>query len=71
MQHPSADDYTYNVKWSEDDQQFTATCVEFPSLSWVDDKFDEALAGLKTLVADTIADMTKTGSTIPAPNSVR
>ena len=27
--------YTYRVTWSVEDEEFVATCLEFPSLSWL------------------------------------
>jgi hypothetical protein len=26
----------YRVSWSKEDNEYVATCVEFPSLSWLD-----------------------------------
>ena len=31
-----ADKYTYQTAWSEEDGEFVATVLEFPSLSWLD-----------------------------------
>lgn len=28
--------FTYQVSWSEEDQEYVATVAEFPSLSWLD-----------------------------------
>ena len=40
---------TYHVTWSAEDQEFVATCSEFPSLSWLASTPSEALAGLLRL----------------------
>lgn len=58
------DHYTFRVTWSEQDEEFVGTCVEFPSLSWLNATPEAALAGLRELVADVVADMTESGKTI-------
>ena len=37
--------YTYRVTWSVEDDEFVATCAEFPSLSWLADSQPAALQG--------------------------
>ncbi|WP_448203563.1 type II toxin-antitoxin system HicB family antitoxin [Azospirillum sp. sgz302134] len=59
--------YSYRVTWSPEDNEHVATCVEFPSLSWLDEDEVEALRGIRNLVAETIADMHANGEPIPAP----
>jgi hypothetical protein len=49
--------FTYRVTWSVEDHEFIATCVEFPSLSWLAESQADALQGLVTLVADSMADL--------------
>ena len=49
--------YTYRVTWSVEDDEFVATCAEFPSLSWLADSQPAALQGLVDLIADTVADL--------------
>lgn len=61
--------YTYRVSWSAQDDQFVATCVEFPSLSWLATTSEEALSGLRALVADVVAEMTASGEDLPEPLS--
>lgn len=63
--------YTYRVTWSSEDDEFVATCVEFPSLSWLASSQVEALTSLEDLIADTIADMQRHGETVPPPLSER
>jgi hypothetical protein len=41
------DKYTYRVTWSDEDGEYIALCAEFPSLSWLSDTQESALAVLK------------------------
>jgi predicted HicB family RNase H-like nuclease len=59
--------YTYRVTWSPDDEEHVATCVEFPSLSWLDGDEIEALRGIRQLVAETVADLRANGEAVPEP----
>ncbi len=59
--------YTYRVSWSEEDHEYVATCVEFPSLSWLDESHGAALDGIVALVADVIRDMEQADERIPKP----
>jgi hypothetical protein len=49
--------YTYQVFWSEEDQEFVGVCVQFPSLSWLAATEEEALCGIQTTVADVVAEI--------------
>ena len=42
-------------------------CVEFPSLSWLAAAPEEALSGIRQIVAETVADMQGSGEPIPKP----
>ena len=64
---PDASHFTYRVAWSAKDEEFIATVVEFPSLSWIASTRDVALAGLTSLVEDVLRDMLAEGEEIPAP----
>lgn len=64
-------DYTYRAVWSHDDGQHIGLCNEFPSLSWIADSPDAALAGIRQLIAETIADMQSNGELIPRPSEYR
>jgi predicted RNase H-like HicB family nuclease len=57
--------YTYRVSWSPDDDEYVATCAEFPSLSWLDADEVEAFRGIKSLVRDVVEDMRANGEEIP------
>ncbi|MGA7687952.1 MAG: toxin-antitoxin system HicB family antitoxin [Jiangellales bacterium] len=63
--------YTYRVTWSVEDDQYVATCLELPSLSWLADTQEDALGGLRDLVAEVTRDLTDTGETVPEPLSSR
>lgn len=68
---PEVSHYTYRVAWSAEDGEFVATCLEFPSLSWLAGSQIEALEGLEVLLQDVLSDMEKAGEQIPAPLSER
>lgn len=59
--------YTYRVTWSEADGEFVATCVEFPSLSWLAETQLDALHGLEKVVEGVVDDMRASGEQIPEP----
>ncbi len=63
----SVDHYTYRVTWSPQDGEHVGLCVEFPSLSWLATAPEEALAGIRQMVADAVADMQASGEPIPKP----
>ena len=65
------DRYIYLVSWSPEDEEFVATCVEFPSLSWLDADDIEALRGIKRLVRGTVEDLEKNGEPVPEPLAER
>lgn len=59
--------YTYQIAWSEEDQEYVATVAEFPSLSWLDKDRRRAEDGLIDLVSEVIEDMTSAGESVPTP----
>jgi predicted HicB family RNase H-like nuclease len=61
------DRYTYRVMWSEEDEEYVALCTEFPGLSWLAASPEEALHGIRQVVADVITDMTANNEPIPEP----
>jgi predicted HicB family RNase H-like nuclease len=65
------DRYTYRVTWSEDDNEYVGLCAEFPSLSWLVKKPEEALKGIRKLVEDVVNDMQKEGEAVPEPIACR
>jgi predicted HicB family RNase H-like nuclease len=63
--------YTYRVTWSVEDNEYVASCLELPSLSWLADTQEDALSGLRDLVAEVVQDLTNTGEPVPEPLSSR
>lgn len=61
------DHYTYRITWSDDDREYVGLCAEFPSLSWLDTSPEDALKGIRKVVADIVKDMNTSGETIPDP----
>ena len=57
--------YTYRVTWSGEDKEYVGLCAEFPSLSWLAGTQEEALRGIRKVVAESIADMKSNGEPIP------
>jgi predicted HicB family RNase H-like nuclease len=64
---PEITHYTYRVTWSAEDHEFVATCVEFPSLTWLASSQIEALQGLQEMLREVIADMEEQGEPVPQP----
>ena len=65
------DHYTYRVTWSEEDKEYVGLCAEFPSLSWLASAPEAALRGVRSVVADAVADMVRHGEPVPAPLASR
>ena len=65
------DHYTYRIIWSNEDQEYIGLCAEFPSLSWLASVPEDALSGIRTVVAEVVTDLQKTGEKIPEPLSTR
>ncbi len=65
------DHYTYRVTWSSEDKEYVGLCAEFPSLSWLARTQMEALRGIRSLVAEVIADMKSSKEPIPEPIATR
>ena len=68
---PETTRYTYRVTWSVEDDQYVATCAEFPSLSWLADTQEDALHGLRDLIADVVRDLQDNREPVPEPLSSR
>ena len=60
-----SDRFTYRVTWSEEDSEYVSLAAEFPSLSWLAATPEEALQGIRRVVADVVADMNKRGEAVP------
>jgi predicted HicB family RNase H-like nuclease len=63
--------YTYRVTWSAEDEEYVATCLEFPSLSWLAQTQEDALRGLRHLLEETVQDLLDHGEPIPEPLSTK
>jgi|APFre7841882590_1041340.scaffolds.fasta_scaffold32391_1 predicted HicB family RNase H-like nuclease len=59
--------YTYRVTWSTEDKEYVGLCAEFPSLSWLAATQEEALRGIREVVAESVADMKASGEPVPEP----
>lgn len=59
--------FTYQVLWSEEDQEYVATVAEFPSLSWLDADRQQAEQSLLDLVAEVVEDIEDSGEVVPTP----
>jgi predicted RNase H-like HicB family nuclease len=59
--------YHYRVTWSEEDQEHVGLCDEFPGLSWLEKSPEAALAGIKKVVEETVAEMIEDGKQIHQP----
>lgn len=68
----SIDHYAYRLTWSPEDGEYVATALEWgPSLSWLDADPLAALAGLRDLIAESVADLRADGKPIPEPIATR
>lgn len=59
--------FTYQVLWSEEDQEYVATVAEFPLLSWLDADRQQAEQSLLDLVAEVVEDIEDSGEVVPTP----
>ena len=59
------------LTWPAEAQAFVATCLEFPSLSWLAATQVDALTGLENLISEIVQDMTAQGEAIPEPLAER
>ena len=65
------DRYTYRVTWSAEDEEYVALCAEFPSLSWLADTPEEALQGVRQVVAGVVANLESNNESVPEPIAVK
>ena len=65
------DRYTYRVTWSEEDAGYVGLCSEFPGLSWLAESPEEALHGIRQVVADVVVDMAANNEPVPEPMAIK
>ena len=65
------DRYAYRVMWLEEDSEYVGLCAEFPSLSWLEPSPEEALKGIRQVVARVVADLVASGEPVPEPIAVK
>lgn len=61
------DKYTYRVTWSEEDEEYVGLCAEFPSLSWLAERQQDALVGIRDTVSQVVRDMAANDEPVPEP----
>ena len=61
----SIDHYTYRVTWSAEDAEHVGLCAEFASLSWLAPTPEDALSGIRAVVADVVKDLKASGELVP------
>lgn len=61
----SRDHYTYRVTWSAEDAAHLGLCAELPSLSWLAPTPEDALSGIRAVVADVVEDLRASGERVP------
>lgn len=71
LSSPDVSHYAYRVTWSPEDEEFVATCVEFPSLSWLAGSQSDALSGLEQVIDEVVLDLVQNGEPVPEPLSER
>lgn len=65
------DRYTYRITWSEEDNEYVGLCAEFPSLSWLAPLPEDALKGIRQVVAKVVVDLKASGEPVPEPIAVK
>jgi predicted HicB family RNase H-like nuclease len=65
------DRYTYRVTWSEEDEEYVGLCAEFPGLSWLAVTPEEALHGIRQVVAEVVMDLKRNKEVVPEPLATR
>lgn len=60
------DRYAFRVRWSAQDDEYVATVDELPSVSWLAEDREDAMARVRWIVRDIIADLLASGDQPPA-----
>jgi predicted HicB family RNase H-like nuclease len=66
-----ANQYSYTVAWSDEDEAYLGRVAEFPLLAADGDSIDAALREILFVVDDVIHDMARSGDPLPEPLSKR
>ena len=66
-----AEEYTYNVMWSDEDDAFIGRVVEFPSLAAHGDTLEGALKEITSVVGSVLEDLKESGEPAPEPLTKR
>lgn len=48
--------YSYMVRWSDEDKEYVGTVRELPGLSWLDSSPEKALNGIRKVTHECVAD---------------
>lgn len=59
--------YSFNVFWSEEDEAYIVTCLEFPLLSAFGDNPEEAIAEMQIALRLTVETYQEEGWVLPEP----
>ncbi len=65
------DHYAYRVTWVDEDSEYVGLCLEYPSLSWLDESPETALMGIRKVVHDVVEDMIERNEQIPTTLATR
>jgi predicted HicB family RNase H-like nuclease len=65
------DRYTYRITWSEEDQEHVGLCSELPSISWLEKSAEDALAGIRKIAKECVADMQAQDEVVPEPLCIK
>ena len=62
-----AEEYSYNVAWSEEDRAFIGSVTEFPSLAAHGDTQEKALREIRSVVGFVLEDLASGREEVPVP----
>ena len=52
-----SEELRYQVTWSEVDEAFVGHCLQFPSIGWLSETSESALAGIRAVVKDIVREL--------------
>ncbi|MFP4162736.1 MAG: type II toxin-antitoxin system HicB family antitoxin [Chitinispirillaceae bacterium] len=67
MNTNSTEIYSYNVLWSERDQEYVGFCAEFPKFKWLAPTPESALSGIREVINEIVSEMKNQGEPVPEP----